>query len=111
MAEVAQLVEHLVVAQVAVGSSPIFRPIHLPRVRLPRRGVFIRSVAQLGSAPALGAGGRRFKSFRSDQICRKGLSVADRPFCRDASGAEAGFSGAVPSFFQPDPFRMGRYVL
>lgn len=25
-AEVAQLVEHLVVAQVAVGSSPIFRP-------------------------------------------------------------------------------------
>lgn len=26
MAEVAQLVEHLVVAQVAVGSSPIFRP-------------------------------------------------------------------------------------
>lgn len=27
MAEVAQLVEHLVVAQVAVGSSPIFRPI------------------------------------------------------------------------------------
>lgn len=28
MAEVAQLVEHLVVAQVAVGSSPIFRPIN-----------------------------------------------------------------------------------
>lgn len=33
VAEVAQLVEHLVVAQVAVGSSPIFRPINLPRVR------------------------------------------------------------------------------
>lgn len=67
VAEVAQLVEHLVVAQVAVGSSPIFRPIHLPRVRLPRRGVFIRSVAQLGSAPALGAGGRQFESGCPDQ--------------------------------------------
>ena len=34
MAEVAQLVEHLVVAQVAVGSSPIFRPIRKsPRFR------------------------------------------------------------------------------
>lgn len=29
VAEVAQLVEHLVVAQVAVGSSPIFRPINI----------------------------------------------------------------------------------
>ncbi len=31
VAEVAQLVEHLVVAQVAVGSSPIFRPTIFPR--------------------------------------------------------------------------------
>ena len=29
MADVAQLVEHLVVAQVVVGSSPIVRPKHL----------------------------------------------------------------------------------
>ena len=39
-AEVAQLVEHLVVAQVAVGSSPIFRPTNFPRQHTPRRGFF-----------------------------------------------------------------------
>ena len=30
--------------------------------------VFIPSLAQFGSAPALGAGGRRFKSYNSDHI-------------------------------------------
>ena len=45
--------EHLVVAQEVVGSSPIAHP--------ERRGV-----AQSGSAPALGAGGRWFKSSRPD---------------------------------------------
>lgn len=43
------------------------------RKRLPRTGIlharaFCRSVAQSGSAPGLGPGGRRFKSFRSDQF-------------------------------------------
>ena len=52
-AEVAQLVEHLVVAQVAVGSSPIFRPIRKsPRFRA---GFFFfcRQVAGLEKGPAL----------------------------------------------------------
>ncbi len=31
----------------------------------------IRDIAQFGRAPALGAGGRRFKSYNSDQILRK----------------------------------------
>lgn len=38
MAEVAQLAEHLVVAQVAVGSSPIFRPRHF---NPPQGGFFV----------------------------------------------------------------------
>lgn len=39
VAEVAQLVEHLVVAQVAVGSSPIFRPTSFtPRTSAATRG-------------------------------------------------------------------------
>lgn len=52
-AEVAQLVEHLVVAQVAVGSSPIFRPIRKsPRFRA---GFFFfcRQVTGLEKGPAL----------------------------------------------------------
>lgn len=52
-AEVAQLVEHLVVAQVAVGSSPIFRPIRKsPRFRA---GFFFfcRQVTCLEKGPAL----------------------------------------------------------
>lgn len=39
VAEVAQSAEHLVVAQVAVGSSPTFRPI-CPSPALPWRGFF-----------------------------------------------------------------------
>jgi hypothetical protein len=51
---VAQLAERLVVVQVVVGSSPIIHPI----------GAW-RSPA---SAPALGAGSRKFKSFRPDKF-------------------------------------------
>ena len=50
---VAQLVEHLIVNQVVTGSSPVF-PAN-------------RGVAQSGSALALGARGREFKSHRPDQ--------------------------------------------
>ncbi len=34
----------------------------------PRRNLVLRDVAQPGSAPALGAGCRRFKSSRPDQF-------------------------------------------
>lgn len=44
-----------------------------PAPALPRRGVFIRSVAQPGSAPALGAGGRWFESSRSDHFYGRGF--------------------------------------
>ncbi len=40
---------------------------------------FCRSVAQSGSAPGLGPGGRRFKSFRSDQFFRSPFSPAKPP--------------------------------
>ena len=39
MADVAQLVEHLVVAQVVVGSSPIVRPNHRSTPTLVRREI------------------------------------------------------------------------
>ncbi len=49
---VVQLVERVAVNHYVVGSSPT-------------RGVN-QSVAQFGSAPSLGGGGRRFKSYHSD---------------------------------------------
>lgn len=40
----------------------------------------MRSVAQPGSAPGLGPGGRRFKSFRSDQIFQRVAMRVVAPF-------------------------------
>ena len=51
-----QLVEYLFYTQAVVGSIPA----------LPTRS--IRSLAQSGSASALGAEGRRFESCNSDQV-------------------------------------------
>ena len=39
----------------------------------------LRDVAQFGSAPALGAGCRRFKSCRPDHICGRSSSVEPQP--------------------------------
>ena len=42
----------------------------------------LRNVAQLGSAPALGAGGRRFESSHSDQLMlMSGVPCACRATC------------------------------
>ena len=49
---IVQLVERVAVNHYVAGSSPA-------------RGVH-QSVAQFGSAPSLGGGGRRFKSYHSD---------------------------------------------
>lgn len=77
-AEVAQLVEHLVVAQVAVGSSPIFRPIRKsPRFRA---GFFFfcrwswpdRPSAALCREP--GPGVRKDKSRRYSRVHGRGYA-------------------------------------
>ena len=39
-----------------------------------KKTVFCPSLAQFGSAPALGAGGRRFKSYNSDHFKNSGES-------------------------------------
>jgi hypothetical protein len=68
MVGVAQLVEHLVVAQVAVGSSPITHPISRPQGHC---SVFCRGfnlsapVAQLDRAPDFESVGRGFESLRA----------------------------------------------
>ena len=54
MVVVAQLVEPRIVIPVVEGSSPFIHP--------------TRSMAQSGSAPGLGPGGRRFESYCSDQF-------------------------------------------
>ena len=45
---------------------PLQDPMDQPKTRI-RYNQYSRGVAQPGSAPALGAGGRRFKSYRPDQ--------------------------------------------
>ena len=49
---------------------------------------FSRGVAQPGSAPALGAGGRRFKSYRPDQFFLR--------FQLILSGADCAFEVLLP---------------
>jgi hypothetical protein len=44
---------------------------------------FSRGVAQSGSAPALGAGGREFESRRPDQPSHKGYSWLSQPITGD----------------------------
>ncbi len=58
MVDVAQLVEPRIVIPVVVGSIPSFTPTFKVK----------RSIAQPGSAPGLGPGGRRFESYCSDQF-------------------------------------------
>ncbi len=68
MVGVAQLVEHLVVAQDAVGSSPITHPIRINnRCRpLPASVLFsCAPVAQLDRAPDFESVGRGFESLRA----------------------------------------------
>ena len=76
MVDVAQLVERLVVAQVAVGSSPIIHPIFNPSVPLKNdnNGAWRSPV----SAPALGAGSRKFKSSRPDTFRVAPIAQLDR---------------------------------
>ena len=67
MVGVAQLVEHLVVAQGAVGSSPITHPIR----KYPLQPLFCNGfvayapVAQLDRAPDFESVGRGFESLRA----------------------------------------------
>ena len=70
MVGVAQLVEHLVVAQVAVGSSPITHPIRSQdHCRATAAMVLLLApVAQLDRAPDFESVGRPFESGRAYQI-------------------------------------------
>lgn len=61
-ASVAQLVVQRTCNAKVEGSSPFSGTIYSSTTQ--------RSVAQPGSAPALGAGGRRFESYYSDQFYR-----------------------------------------
>ena len=71
MVGVAQLVEHLVVAQVAVGSSPITHPIKtfqtIPNFKICNGLIPSAPVAQLDRAPDFESVGRRFESCRAYQ--------------------------------------------
>ena len=70
MVGVAQLVEHQVVALVAVGSSPITHPTRHQRPLQPHlcNGLFAYApVAQLDRAPDFESVGRRFESCRAYQ--------------------------------------------
>tara|TARA_Y100001963_G_scaffold157882_1_gene255541 strand:+ start:689 stop:1117 length:429 start_codon:yes stop_codon:yes gene_type:complete len=57
----------------------------------------IRSVAQPGSASALGAEGQRFKSFHSDQKARVAQSV-EQFTCNDQAVGSIPTSGTIPSY-------------
>ncbi len=59
MVDVAQLVEPRIVIPVVAGSNPVIHPNTNP---------CNRSIAQPGSAPGLGPGGRRFESYCSDHL-------------------------------------------
>ena len=71
MVGVAQLVEHLVVAQVAVGSSPITHPIKkfqtIANFIICNGLIPCAPVAQLDRAPDFESVGRRFESCRAYQ--------------------------------------------
>jgi hypothetical protein len=69
MVGVAQLAEHLVVAQVAVGSSPITHPIQKRKTIAKSNGLVISRapVAQLDRAPDFESVGRPFESGRAYQ--------------------------------------------
>ena len=60
MVDVAQLVEPRIVIPVVAGSNPVIHPTTFK--------VEHRSMAQFGSAPGLGPGGRRFESYCSDHL-------------------------------------------
>ena|SRR6185437_259646 len=75
-----------------------FRPIRIrPRPRITKFSqvrynecicLFCRGVAQPGSAPALGAGGRRFKSSRPDQSMSYGFFLYSKQRFDPMSGFE-----------------------
>ena len=65
MVDVAQLVEPRIVIPVVAGSNPVIHPKFLNLKMLFKAHQF-RSIAQPGSAPGLGPGGRRFESYCSD---------------------------------------------
>lgn len=67
MVGVAQLAEHLVVAQVVVGSSPITHPIKKSPLSnyFVARGFTYAPVAQLDRAPDFESVGRGFESLRA----------------------------------------------
>ncbi len=70
MVGVAQLAEHLVVAQVAVGSSPITHPIQKRKWTIAKRNglvILCAPVAQLDRAPDFESVGRPFESGRAYQ--------------------------------------------
>ena len=69
MVGVAQLAEHLVVAQVVVGSSPITHPIKKSPLSnyFVARGFTYAPVAQLDRAPDFESVGRGFESLRARQ--------------------------------------------
>ncbi len=67
LGSLAQSVEQLAFNQLVTGSNPV-------------RPTKSRSIAQLGSAPALGAGGRWFESSYSDQLSHSSSGLGHRPF-------------------------------
>ena len=77
MVDVAQLVEPRIVIPVVAGSNPVIHPKFL-RLRFKikffkfekcfLKAYQFRSIAQPGSAPGLGPGGRRFESYCSDHL-------------------------------------------
>ena len=79
-----------------VGGSPrLAEWSGAPYKASPRRGV-----AQPGSAPALGAGGRRFESSRPDQSSRP-LAVSLQPGVLSFLGGESSYDGAPCSLDLP----------
>jgi hypothetical protein len=60
-------------------------------------GASIRAVAQFGSAPALGAGGRRFNSDQPDEIGSKALFFFGRKTKRLGGFTSLYCGGAEPA--------------
>ncbi len=75
------MVEHLVVAQVAVGSSPITHPIKKTGHRITCSGFpNCAPVAQLDRAPDFESVGRGFESLRAYQLNQWVMAFGCNPF-------------------------------
>ena len=73
-----------------------FNPL-VPSSSLGRPTIFFRGVAQPGSAPVLGTGGRRFKSYHPDQQGQV-VELADTGDLKSPDFGRAGSSPALATF-------------